>query len=133
MLQLLENATSVLLGTTATVAVAHALLGIDHSLPFIALARARRWTLRRTVASTPSLRHSASSSSHFDSGTLSTIRSWASEIQISVYDSPSYFSGARSSQGLVAKKSSGRAPRTRSRTTTTAPVPWRSATVATLA
>ena len=31
-------------------------------------------------------------------GTARTIRSWASEIQISVYDSPSYFSGTRSSQ-----------------------------------
>lgn len=52
MLQLFENATSVLLGTTATVAVAHALLGIDHSLPFIVLGRSRRWSLRRTVAVT---------------------------------------------------------------------------------
>ena len=49
----LSNATtSVLLGTTATVAVVHALLGIDHSLPFIALARARRWSLRYTVGIT---------------------------------------------------------------------------------
>ena len=52
MLQLFENATSVLLGTTATVAVAHALLGIDHSLPFIVLGRSRRWSLRRTIAVT---------------------------------------------------------------------------------
>ena len=52
MLQLLDNATSVLLGTTATVAVAHTLLGVDHSLPFIALGRARQWSLQRTVAVT---------------------------------------------------------------------------------
>jgi sulfite exporter TauE/SafE len=52
MLQLFENATSVLLGTTATVAVAHTLLGVDHSLPFIVLGRARRWSLRRTIAVT---------------------------------------------------------------------------------
>ena len=52
MLQLLENATSVLLGTTATVAIAHALLGIDHSLPFIVLGRSRGWSLRRTITVT---------------------------------------------------------------------------------
>ena len=38
-----------LLSTTATVAVVHALLGIDHSLPFIALGGVRRWSLRYTV------------------------------------------------------------------------------------
>lgn len=52
MFELLDNATSVLLGTTATVAVAHALLGIDHSLPFIVLGRSRRWSLARTIAVT---------------------------------------------------------------------------------
>ena len=52
MFELSESTLTVLLGTTATVAIAHALVGIDHSLPFIALARARRWTLRRTVAIT---------------------------------------------------------------------------------
>ena len=41
-----------------------------------------------TVASTPSDAHSADSSSHFSGGTARTIRSWASEIQISVYDKP---------------------------------------------
>jgi len=52
MLQLLENATSVLLGTTAMVAIVHALLGVDHSLPFIVLGRSRQWSLRRTIAVT---------------------------------------------------------------------------------
>jgi nickel/cobalt exporter len=52
MLQLFENTTSVLLGTTATVAVAHTLLGIDHSLPFIVLGRSRQWSLRRTIVVT---------------------------------------------------------------------------------
>lgn len=52
MFQFLENATSVLLGTTGTVAVAHTLLGVDHSLPFIALGRSRQWSLQRTVAVT---------------------------------------------------------------------------------
>jgi hypothetical protein len=49
------------------------------------------------VASTDSLRQSASSSGHCASETDSTIRSCASEIHISVYDRPSYFSGIRSS------------------------------------
>ena len=51
-----------------------------------------------TVASTPSDEQSASNSAHDSSGTASTIRSWASLIQISVYDRPVYLSGARSSQ-----------------------------------
>ena len=52
MLELIGTTATVLLGTTATLAVAHALLGIDHSLPFVVLARARGWTLRRTVTIT---------------------------------------------------------------------------------
>ena len=52
MFESLEATTSVLLGTTATVAVVHTVLGIDHSLPFVVLARARGWTLGRTVAIT---------------------------------------------------------------------------------
>lgn len=41
--------TTLLLGTAATLAGLHALLGIDHSLPFVALGRARGWTLGRTL------------------------------------------------------------------------------------
>jgi ABC-type nickel/cobalt efflux system permease component RcnA len=52
MLELSDATLTILLGTTGTVAVAHTLLGIDHSLPFIVLGRARRWTLRRTLAVT---------------------------------------------------------------------------------
>jgi len=52
MLQFLENATPVLLVTTATVAIVHALLGVDHSLPFIVLGRSRGWPLRRTMTVT---------------------------------------------------------------------------------
>ena len=52
MFESLEGTTSVVLGTTATVAVVHTVLGIDHSLPFVVLARARGWTLGRTVAIT---------------------------------------------------------------------------------
>ena len=44
--------TTLLLGTAATLAIVHALLGIDHSLPFVALSRARGWTLRRTLLTT---------------------------------------------------------------------------------
>ena len=52
MLELVGTAEIVLLGTTATLAVGHTLLGIDHSLPFIVLGRAKGWTLRHTVAIT---------------------------------------------------------------------------------
>ena len=52
MLEFSEPTLSILLGTTATVAIAHTLLGIDHSLPFIVMARARRWSFGRTMAVT---------------------------------------------------------------------------------
>lgn len=38
--------------TAATVGVVHTLLGPDHYLPFVALSRSKRWTLRRTLAVT---------------------------------------------------------------------------------
>jgi len=38
-----------LLGTTAAVAVAHTLLGPDHYLPFVAMARARDWPRAKTI------------------------------------------------------------------------------------
>ena len=41
--------TTLLLGTAASLAVVHTLLGIDHSLPFVALGRARSWALGRTL------------------------------------------------------------------------------------
>ena len=43
------DTTTLLLGATASLAVVHALLGVDHSLPFVALGRARGWTLARTL------------------------------------------------------------------------------------
>ena len=52
MFESLQDGTSVLLGTTAAVATVHALLGVDHSLPFIVLGRSRRWTLGRTMGVT---------------------------------------------------------------------------------
>lgn len=44
-----SHAAPLLLGTSATLAIVHALLGVDHSLPFVALGRARGWTLARTL------------------------------------------------------------------------------------
>lgn len=44
-----SHAATLLLGTSATLAIVHALLGVDHSLPFVALGRARGWTLARTL------------------------------------------------------------------------------------
>ena len=41
--------TTLLLGTAASLAIVHTLLGIDHSLPFVALGRARGWALGRTL------------------------------------------------------------------------------------
>ncbi len=43
---------SVLLGTAASLAAVHTLIGVDHSVPFIVLGRARRWSLRRTLGVT---------------------------------------------------------------------------------
>jgi nickel/cobalt exporter len=49
MLEPLHTTTSVLLSTAAMLAIMHTLLGIDHSLPFVVLGRARGWTLNRTL------------------------------------------------------------------------------------
>lgn len=43
------HTTTLLLGATASLAVVHTLLGVDHSLPLAALGRARGWPLRRTL------------------------------------------------------------------------------------
>ena len=43
---------SVLLGTAASIGLVHTLLGVDHSLPFVALGRAQGWSLKRTLAVT---------------------------------------------------------------------------------
>jgi nickel/cobalt exporter len=39
----------VLLGTAATIGFVHTLLGPDHYLPFVALSKARRWSIARTL------------------------------------------------------------------------------------
>ena len=41
-----------LLASAALVAVGHAALGVDHTLPFVAIARARAWSLPRTLCVT---------------------------------------------------------------------------------
>lgn len=41
-----------LLSTAATLGVVHTAVGVDHTLPFVALSRARNWSLRRTLALT---------------------------------------------------------------------------------
>lgn len=41
-----------LMATAATIGVVHTLLGPDHYVPFIALARSRAWSVRRTLAVT---------------------------------------------------------------------------------
>jgi nickel/cobalt exporter len=43
---------SLLAGAAATIGVVHTLVGPDHYLPFITLAKARRWSLARTVGVT---------------------------------------------------------------------------------
>lgn len=42
----------IMIGAAATLALVHTLLGPDHYLPFIALARARGWTARKTAVIT---------------------------------------------------------------------------------
>ena len=43
---------SILVATAATIGVVHTLIGPDHYLPFVAMAGARRWSLRRTLGIT---------------------------------------------------------------------------------
>jgi hypothetical protein len=43
---------ALLLATAASIGVLHTLLGPDHYLPFVALARARGWSLMRTLGTT---------------------------------------------------------------------------------
>ena len=47
-----NTALSLLLGSAGALATLHTLIGVDHSLPFIALGRARGWSLRRTLGVT---------------------------------------------------------------------------------
>ena len=47
-----EPTLQLLLGTAATIGLVHTLVGVDHSIPFVVMGRARGWTLRRTLAIT---------------------------------------------------------------------------------
>ena len=42
---------TVLITTAAYLAFLHTLVGVDHSLPFVVLGKARGWSLRRTLLS----------------------------------------------------------------------------------
>ena len=63
MLTLGDGTVTLLLGTAAALASFHTLIGVDHSIPFIVLGRARAWSLRRTLGVTGAcgLAHVASS------------------------------------------------------------------------
>jgi nickel/cobalt exporter len=46
------SALSVLLGTAITIAAVHTAVGVDHTLPFIALGRVQQWSLRKLLTIT---------------------------------------------------------------------------------
>lgn len=48
----MEPALTVLVVTALTIGVVHTFVGVDHTLPFIVLAKSRGWTLRRTLVIT---------------------------------------------------------------------------------
>ncbi len=48
----MENETMILLGTAISIGFFHTLFGPDHYLPFIAMAKARQWSLARTASIT---------------------------------------------------------------------------------
>lgn len=47
-----ETSVAVLLTTAISIGFVHTLIGVDHSLPFVVLGRARGWTLRKVLAIT---------------------------------------------------------------------------------
>jgi sulfite exporter TauE/SafE len=47
-----DPALPILLGTAVTIGVTHTLIGPDHYVPFIAIARVRGWSIRRALAVT---------------------------------------------------------------------------------
>jgi nickel/cobalt exporter len=47
-----NEATLILLGTAGTIGLVHTLVGVDHTLPFVVLARSQRWSLRKLWAVT---------------------------------------------------------------------------------
>ncbi|MDP5070115.1 MAG: hypothetical protein NWQ45_04370 [Congregibacter sp.] len=47
-----DSAALLLIWGAASIAFLHTVIGVDHYLPFIAIGKARRWTLRRTLGIT---------------------------------------------------------------------------------
>lgn len=43
---------AVLLGTASAIAVGHTLIGVDHTLPFVVMGKARGWSLRKVLGVT---------------------------------------------------------------------------------
>lgn len=48
----MDQTTLILLGTAAMLGFVHTLIGVDHTLPFVVIARAERWSLRRLLVIT---------------------------------------------------------------------------------
>lgn len=47
-----DSALQLLLGTAVSIGFLHTLIGVDHSLPFVAIGKARNWTLSKTLGLT---------------------------------------------------------------------------------
>ena len=45
----MENAGHVLLGAAASIGILHTIIGVDHTLPFIILGKAQKWSLSRLL------------------------------------------------------------------------------------
>lgn len=87
---------SVLLAS-ATVAVVHTALGPDHTLPFVMLARARRWSLRKTLFIT-----AACGLGHVGSSLLLGLLGLGLGASIGAVESAEGFRGTIAGYGLVA-------------------------------
>ena len=47
-----EQGLEVLVGLAVTIAFSHTLIGVDHYVPFVALAKAQKWGVRRLLSVT---------------------------------------------------------------------------------
>ncbi len=48
----MENGSGALVGLAASIGLVHTIIGVDHTLPFIMLARAQKWSLSRLLSIT---------------------------------------------------------------------------------
>ena len=48
----MENSSGALVGLAASIGLVHTIIGVDHTLPFIMLARAQKWSLSRLLSIT---------------------------------------------------------------------------------